>query len=225
MDELRNTLLMLSVYLKGVWIKKRYIIISTWLICPIGLALMATKPDTYQSTAKVYADTKSILTPLLSGLAVQTNPDSEIQLIAKTLLSRPNIEEIARETDMDILVTDARAYENLITGLSKSIRLRGTGRQNIYTISYSNADPQVAKKIVTATLNKFVETTLGQNRDESDTATKFLEEQINDYEKRLEAAEQRLTEFKRNYVGLMPGSGDYYSGVASLTKQVEDIDL
>jgi hypothetical protein len=38
-------------YVKGVWIKKRYVIISTWLICPIGWALVATMPDVYGSAS------------------------------------------------------------------------------------------------------------------------------------------------------------------------------
>ena len=28
-------------FLRGIWVKRRYIIISTWLICPIGWFLVA----------------------------------------------------------------------------------------------------------------------------------------------------------------------------------------
>ena len=31
-------------YLKGIWIKRRYIIIATWAICPIGWYLVAQLP-------------------------------------------------------------------------------------------------------------------------------------------------------------------------------------
>ena len=89
-------------YLKGIWIKRRYIIISTWLICPIGWGIVSVMPNVYQSEARVFADTQSILAPLLKGLTVQTNPDIQINLMIKTLLSRPNLERISRMTDLDI---------------------------------------------------------------------------------------------------------------------------
>ncbi len=226
MDELRNTLLLVSMYIKGVWIKKRYIIVASWLICPIGLIVVSMMPDQYQSSAKVFADTRSLLKPLLRGLAVQTDPASEIQVIAKTLLSRPNLEDIAREADLDLAATTPQQYEGLINGLARNIRLKGTARQNIYTISYNSGDPKIAQRVVNVTLTKFVETTLGQSRQDSDSATEFLETQIAEYETRLSGSERRLAEFKREYSGMLPGSnGGYYGKVSSLSGQLDALKL
>ena len=46
-------------YLKGIWLKRRYIIIATWLICPIGWYFVAIMPNVYESEARVYVDTQS----------------------------------------------------------------------------------------------------------------------------------------------------------------------
>lgn len=226
MQDLQATIQMVLDYIKGIWIKKRFIIMSSWLIVPLGLFLVARMPDIYESKAKVYADTRSMLKPLLRGLAIQSNPDVEIQLIAKTLLSRPNLEEIARNTDMDIAANTPQEFENLVNGLKKNIQFSTGGRENIYSISYTNKDPQLAKRVVSATLDKFVESSLGQNRKDSDTASKFLEEQLEEYAQRLEAAEQRLASFKKQYGDLLPGSGSsYYQEVSSLKSQIESINL
>jgi polysaccharide chain length determinant protein (PEP-CTERM system associated) len=49
-------------------------------------------------------------------------------------------------------------------------------------------------------------------RSGADSAQKFLGDQIKDYERRLSDAEQRLAEFKKKNVGLVPGEqGDYFS--------------
>lgn len=226
MQDLQATIQMVLDYIKGIWIKKRFIIMSSWLIVPLGLFLIAQLPDVYESRAKVYADTRSMLKPLLRGLAIQSDPDVEIQLIAKTLLSRPNLEEIARNTDMDISANTPQEFEDLISGLKADINFSTGGQENIYTISYTNKDPQIAKRVVSATLDKFVESSLGQNRKDSDSASKFLEEQLEEYAQRLEASEQRLATFKKQYGDLLPGSGNsYYNEVASLKSQIESIEL
>lgn len=226
MQDLQATIQLVLDYLKGIWIKKRYIIISSWLICPIGLFFVSQMPDVYESQAKVYADTRSMLQPLLRGLAVQTDPDTEIQMIARTLKSRPNLEEIARNTDLDIAANTPQEFEAIVNNLRDNISFNAGGRENIYTIAYTHEDPQVTKRVVSATLDKFVESSLGQNRKDSDTASRFLEEQLEEYAQRLEASEQRLANFKKQYGDMLPGSGNsYYTEVSSLKSQVESIDL
>lgn len=199
-------------YVKGVWIKKRYIIISSWLICPIGWFYVASMPDVYQSSARVFVDTNSLLRPLLRGLAVYNNPSEQVSLVARTLLSRPNLEKIARDADLDITVKTAKEMDELIDELKKNIRLSSTREQNIYTISYPSYSPGLSQKIVQITLDKFVETSLGSNRQSGDAAEGFIQEQIEEYEQRLVEAEKRQADFKISRMDRAPGStGDYYA--------------
>ncbi|WAJ70711.1 XrtA system polysaccharide chain length determinant [Catenovulum adriaticum] len=226
MDNIQQTLDELFGYLKGIWIKKRFIIVCTWLICPISWLYVANMQDVYQSSAKVYADTRSILQPLLRGLALQTNIDQELQLMAKTLLSRPNLEKIARNTDLDITAQNAVQYESLINMLKREISFRASGRENIYTINFEHQDPNVAKRVVEETLTLFVESTLGSNRKDSDTANKFLDSQISEYERRLAASELRLSDFKRKHNDvLVESSGGVYGKLSSLKSQLENNEL
>ena len=204
MQDLQQTLTQILDYVKGVWIKKRYVIIFSWLICPVGFLYVASLPDVYSSKAQVFVDTRSVLQPLLRGLAIQTNPDQEIQMMAKTLLSRSNVEKIARESDLDITTNTEDEFESLVTSLSKEIALSSTGRDNIYNISFSNKEPLVAQRVVQETLDLFVEGSLGNNRKDTDTAGRFLDEQIAEYESRLAEAEQRLANFKRQYNDILP---------------------
>tara|TARA_Y100000114_G_scaffold145547_1_gene155332 strand:- start:308 stop:1876 length:1569 start_codon:yes stop_codon:yes gene_type:complete len=221
MQDLQQTLIQILDYVKGVWIKKRYVIIFSWLICPIGFLYVASLPDVYSSKAQVFVDTRSVLQPLLRGLAIQTNPDQEIQMMAKTLLSRSNVEKIARESDLDITTTTEDEFESLVTSLSKEIELSSTGRDNIYNISFSNKEPTVAQRVVQETLDLFVEGSLGNNRKDTDTAGRFLDEQIAEYESRLSEAEQRLANFKRQYNDILPLAGSYYSSLQSLNDELE----
>ena len=221
MQDLQRTLGQLSDYLKGIWVKKRLIMVCTWILCPIGFAYVALLPDVYRSQAVVFVETRSVLQPLLKGLAIQSNPDQEIQMMAKTLLSRSNVETIARESDLDLTTTTDQDFDNLVNGLTQQIQLRSTGRDNIFTISYENKNPAMAQTVVQETLNLFVEGALGNNRRDTDTANRFLDEQIAEYESRLSEAEQRLAGFKRQYNNILPLQGTFYSTLQTLSNELE----
>jgi len=224
MQEIFNELL---DYLKGIWIKRRYIIISTWLICPIGWGVVSTMPNTYKSEARVFADTQSILAPLLKGLTVQTNPNVQINLMIKTLLSRANLERISRMTDLDIQAETPSQYEAIIERLKNNIRInKARGRDNIFTISFIDENPEMAKNIVQSALTVFIENTLGQSRTDSDSAQKFLKSQIVEYENRLASSEGRLTTFKQKYSDLLPNQyGGYYNKLNIAKEQLQAIEL
>lgn len=215
-------------YLKGIWLKRRYIMISTWLICPLAWVVISQLDDVYQSEARVYADTQSILGPLLKGLTVETNPEVQIRLMIKTLLSRPNLERITRMTDLDVQANSPEEYESLIDDLRNNIIIRKTGgrKENIFTITYRDKDPQMAKNVVNSALTVFIENTLGENRSDSDSAQKFLNTQIKDYENRLLAAESRLTSFKQKYSGVLPDQyGGYYQKLNVVKEQLKIVEL
>ncbi|MFC3094604.1 chain-length determining protein [Alteromonas sediminis] len=225
MQDLQQTINMVLDYIRGIWIKKRYVMICSWLICPVGFFYVANLPDTYDSKAVVFVDTRSVLQPLLQGLTIQDNPQAEIQMMARTLLSRDNVEKIARDADLDITTTTEAAFEDLVTGLQDSIRLRGTGRSNIYTISYRHQQPIVSQRVVQETLNLFVEGALGNNRRGTDTADRFINEQIAEYENQLREAELRRSDFKRQYSDILPREGTFYSSLSALKQQLEQTQL
>jgi polysaccharide chain length determinant protein (PEP-CTERM system associated) len=225
MQDLQQTLIQFLDLVKGIWIKKRHVIIMSWLLCPLGFLMVATLPDQYTSKAQVYVDTRSVLQPLLKGLAIQTDPDSEVRMMARTLLSRSNVETIARESDLDITTNTADEFEELVTRLAYEIQLKSTGRDNIYNITYEHTNAVTAQRVVQETLDLFVEGSLGNNRRDTDKAGRFLEEQIADYESRLSESEQRLANFKRQYNNILPLSGTYYSRLQTLNSNLEETRL
>jgi len=215
-------------YLKGIWIKRRYLMIATWLICPLGWFAVSQLQDNYESEARVFADTQSILRPLLKGMTVESNPDVQVALMVRTLLSRPNLERIARMSDLDVQTSTQEEFEILIERLKSDISIKKTGgsRQNIFTITFIDKDPDMARVVVQAVIDVFIENTRGENRRDSDSAHKFLDSQINEYENRLLKAEARLTNFKQKYSDVLPNQyGGYYDKLNNAKEQLKGIEL
>jgi len=193
-------------YARGIWRYRWFMMLVAWLVSIVGWGVVYQLPDTYKAQARVNVDTHSMLQPMLRGLTISTNTAQQLRLITRTLLSRPNLEKLARMTDLDLLALTPSDMEELLDKLGREVRISSARGQDLYTISYSNSDPQQAKRVVQSLLTIFVESTLGGKREATDTAQAFVEQQIKEYEAKLEAADLRLAEFKRTHVGMMPGS-------------------
>lgn len=213
-------------YLRGVWRFRWYAMVVAWVIAIGGWIHVSKMPNQYLSSAKVLVDTDSMLRPLLSGLAVQSNVTQRIQLMTKTLLSRPNLEKVARMTDMDINAKTVEQMDALITQMRSSVRISGTRTQDLYTVSVTHNNPETAKNIVQAVITIFIEDTLGDSRQDSDVAQKFLLEQIKEYEARLVEAENRIKIFKQENIGNMPDTGrDYFEQLQSAQLELDQAGL
>lgn len=215
-------------YLKGIWLKRRYIIVCTWLICPLGWFVVSQLDNVYESEARVYADTQSILRPLLKGMTVDTNVERQINTMVNTLLGRPNLERIIRMTDLDVQASTPEEYENIIQELKEEIVVKKTGgrRDKLFTITYENKDPELARNVVQSVLTVFIENTYGESRTGTGEAQKFIDDQIAEYENRLLVSEAKLTEFKQKYSDVLPNQyGDYYSQLNAAKERLKGIEL
>ena len=61
-------------------------------------------PNQFESSARLYVDADAILTPLLRGIAAESAPTTQLEILQRTLLSRPNLEKLISKTDLDLTV-------------------------------------------------------------------------------------------------------------------------
>ena len=198
--------------LRGMWRRRWIGLAVAWAVAVIGAVVLLRIPDRYEATARVYVDTQTVLKPLMSGLAVQPNVDEQIGMLARTLIARPNIEKIMRSTDLDVTVKTPVEKDKVVDKLISRIKFIGSGRENIYSISYQDESPDRAKRVVQDLLSLFVESGVGNKRRDSEGARRFIDEQIKGYEKKLEEAENRVKEFKMKNLGYTGAAGqDYFT--------------
>jgi polysaccharide chain length determinant protein (PEP-CTERM system associated) len=199
-------------YLKATWRYRWYAVAVAWIVALIGWTVVQKMPDRYVAFARVYVDTQTVLRPLLSGLAVQPDVSQLVPMMTRTLISRPNLEKLLQITELDKELKSAEDRERLFAVLRREIAIRGAGKENLYTIAYTDQNPQHAKRIVQGLVTIFTEGNLGDKRKDSDSARQFIEEQLKGYGDKLVAAENAVTEFQRKHQGLTPGAGrDYYA--------------
>ncbi|WP_367066225.1 XrtA system polysaccharide chain length determinant [Oryzisolibacter sp. LB2S] len=192
---------------RGMWIYRRIAMVVVWLVGAIGAMVVLSMPDHYQASARVYVDTQTILRPLMTGIAVQPNIEQQVSMLSRTLINRPTVERLVRMADLDLGAHSKASTDAVVDAVTKAISIKSTGRDNLYTLSYRDTSPDKAQRTVQALLTIFVESSLGASRQDSESARRFLDEQIKAYETKLSDAEGRLKAFKLRNIEMQSEGG------------------
>jgi len=212
-----------KLHLASAWKYRWQGLAIAWLLCVVGWTVVVMMPNVYAAKARIYVDTDSMLRPLLRGIAADPNIVSEVDLMQRTLLSRPNLEKVIHAADLDLNVRTNLDRDELITSLQQRITIVNDGR-NLFALTYTDTSPRVAKAVIDSLVNLFVESNLGNSRKDLSAARNFIDEQIADYRRQLDEMEKRLAEFKAKNAGYLPGENNYGSQLDSARAELQRTD-
>jgi protein tyrosine kinase modulator len=209
---MRDELILIYSYLYGIWRYRWSALVVCWVFALIGWSVVYLLPNQYTAKGVVHIDSESIMKPLLKGLTVDSEVDSGLPILSELLLSRKNLEEVVRQSDLDLGGYDTKSMDDRVKQLTNSITLNEKGRKSsIYELTYQGSSAELVYQVTSKLLNKLIETIMNSGRTDTAAAQQFLDTQIAEYEARLSASEQQLADFKRANVGFMPDErGGYY---------------
>jgi polysaccharide chain length determinant protein (PEP-CTERM system associated) len=197
-----------------------------WLLglsCMVAVPLI---PERYEASARIYVDTQTVLKPLMAGLAFQPDIDQQVRMLAKTWISRPNIERLLDSPELGFKQATLERREIEISRLMEKIKVTAAGAGNLYAVAYRDTDPERARNVVNQTVQQFVASGAGSKMRDSVDASKFIDEQIKSYEAKLTEAENRLKEFKVHNVGVTGFSDqDYFGRMSALSDVVNKLSV
>jgi polysaccharide chain length determinant protein (PEP-CTERM system associated) len=209
-------------YARDIWRRRWYAVGVAWAICLLGWIAVSRMPNMYDSSARVYMNADEALTPLLRGIAVESDVNARLERMQRTLLSTTNMKKLIRMTDLDSRVKDNADREAMVAMLQKSIVIK-LQTANLFTISYSDTDPQLAQSVVSNVLSLFMESSAGESRTDIDSAQRFLQTEIDRLETQLREAERKKSEFQTRYYDLLPNGENGGSRLEMARADVEKI--
>jgi len=201
------------VFLDQLWRRRWTALGFTWAVCLIGWFVVAMMPNRYVSEARFYVNTQSLLNPLLKGIAVNADDkgrEEQVQLMQRTLTSRPNLAKVAQMTDLDKTVNTDGELQGLIQSLEERITIQSQGA-NLFQVQFADNSPSLARDVVQSLLTIFVESSVGDKREDIQNAKSFIEGQIVEYESQLKAAELRLADFKVTNMNFLSSSTESFA--------------
>lgn len=191
-----------------------------------GIVAILFVRDRYEAVARVYVDTQSVLKPLMEGLTYQPDIDQQVRMLARTLISQPNVEKLADMPGLHLDNGSQAERAQTVARLMDRIKINATSSGNLYEISYRGETPDAARRLVQATVDLFMHAGSGEKKRDSREAGRFIEDQIRLYEGKLVEAENRLKAFKLRNFGVSGFSNqDYFMRVSTLGDEVAKLRM
>ena len=207
--------------LRGAWHRRWAGLLLSWLVALIGIIVVFRLPQNYEASARVFVDTQTVLKPLLSGLAVNTE-EGPTSMLSRTLISRPNVERLLDSTKTNFKSDSQAERDRIVDNLASRLKIASLGRDNVYALSFRDENPEQAKRVVEEMLNLFMDSNLGEKREDAAQARRFIDDQIKASAQKLEEAESKMKQFKLRYIGVLGSDGkDYYAKISTLSQQID----
>lgn len=211
-DELRAAL-------HSVWHRRWLALGIAWAIAILGWLAVALIPNSYEAKARIFVKLDDPLAQQV-GLG-SSDRKREVERVRQVMTGAISLEKVIRSTRLGTEVTTPRQMEKAVVELAKNIKV-SSQQDNLFEIvaysghgSLSEADnAKLAQDIVQKMIDIFREENLSGNRGEMRESIAFLDSQLEDRQKDLEAAEQRRLAFEAKYPEMV-------GGTEALTRKME----
>jgi polysaccharide chain length determinant protein (PEP-CTERM system associated) len=222
--------------LAGAWRFRWHAIAAAAAAALVGWMIVFAMPDRYEATSQVLIDSRTALKPALQGLTADEDVSNQLTYVRQSLLMDAPLCKIALEANvLATCAADLEAAQSLLAALRAGIKLDVTsGDQNdpsnvTFKVAYRDTDRPRALRLVTVLTTTLEDEVLGGKRAGSQNAQQFLASQLDDAQKRLQTAEDKMEAFKQAHVGVLPADsmlpatgGGFF---AQLQKEIEAADL
>ncbi len=210
-------------------IRQRWLIIGT--TCAVTLSVIGFLfhiPNEYTSDATILVDAQKVseryVVPTTSADASHA-----LEAMENEVLSRPRLLAIIDELGLYPEQKQRLAPEELIALMREHFSIEafvkpGERIASTFQISFTASSPQLAQHVTTRLSALFIEQNLKTRTDQAITTTAFLHEQLELTKTKLAAQEERLRDFKMQYLGELPEQRDANVAILrGLESQMADV--
>ncbi len=202
-DELRSAI-------HSVWNRRWLALAVAWAVCLIGWLVVAMVPNTYESRARIFVQLDDALAEQI-GIGLQDRRRN-IDRVQQTLTSAVNLEKVVRSTRLGDEVKTPKDMESAVLGLVKKIKVVSQ-QDNLFEItakasegSLSEAqNAKLAQDVAQKMIDIFREENMAGGRGEMTETLQFMNQQLADRQKELEAAEARRSAFEAQHPEMVQG--------------------
>ncbi len=194
-----------------VWNRRWIALGVAWVVCLAGWLAVGMIPNKYESHARIFVRIDDVLSDQI-GLGADRHRD--VDRVRQTLTSAVNLEKVVRATRLGEKVTSEKQMEAAVAALASVVKVSNS-QENLFEIAATSGNSglsdgenaKLAQDIAQKMIDIFREENLSGGRGEMSDTLAFMDQQLADRQKDLEAAEQKRQAFEARNAGMMPGTG------------------
>jgi polysaccharide chain length determinant protein (PEP-CTERM system associated) len=215
--------------LYSVWNRRWLALAVAWVVCLFGWLAVAMVPNSYESKARIFIQLDDALAEQIGINSADRKRD--IDRVQQTLTSAVNLEKVVRSTRLGDSISTPRQMEGAVAKLAKQITVVST-QDNIFQItaqasekSLSDAqNAKLAQDIAQKMIDIFREENLSGGRGEMTETLSFVNGQLAQREKELEAAEERRQAFEAKNPDMVQGGATGIQRLEAARSDLRGID-
>jgi len=178
-------------------------ILFTVLLVLFGATLYCVlATDLYQSTVKIRIIPPAVPEGMVRS-TVNIGTKDRLAIIQQEILSGDRLTAVIDEMNLFKEHSKGMFGGSSVDIMRKRITM-GLDRQNTFTLSVDHENPQVAKEVASRLGSYLIEQNTKTREAATQGTTQFLESQLEDTRKKLEAQEDKLKQYKIQYGGELP---------------------
>jgi len=210
-------------YLKLVLRNKERFVVIALLLMTMVFVLSFALPRKYQAASTVFIE-KNVISELVKGITVTPSMEDTIKVLTYEITSRTLLRKVVDSLDMNLGKSESET-EALIKGLQNATNVKVKDK-NLFTISFTGNNPQIARDFVNTLVRLYIEGNISSKRGESYDATKFLSEQIENFNVKLVEAEKQVNDYKREKGGIISiDEGKLFEEINTAQQKLYDLEL
>jgi polysaccharide chain length determinant protein (PEP-CTERM system associated) len=201
----------------AVWRRrKRLAVLAFAFPCAAALALVAALPSVYESTTTILVDRQQVPEEFVRS-TVTSALEVRLQTISQEILSRSRLQALIDRFGLYAALRPQVSDEALVERMRQDVRLelvgaeareagRRDGRATVaFTVSYRGRDPRLVAQVTNTLASFYIEENLRARERQATGTAQFLKVQLDETKQRLDEQERRVSEFKKRYLGELPG--------------------
>jgi polysaccharide chain length determinant protein (PEP-CTERM system associated) len=189
-----------------------------WVVVPtvlgpiIGYSISLFLPEEYTSKTTVLVEQPKVPDRMVPSI-VNDDLNERLGTMKEQILSRTRLQPIIEQFGLFKEQTMKLPMEDVVEHMRKNIVItpvRSTVSRDSsvpgFTISYKSSSPQEAQLVCREITSLFIQKNLEIRSLRAEGTTNFLQSQLDEAKRKLDEQDRKLAEFKRRWVGQLPGT-------------------
>jgi polysaccharide chain length determinant protein (PEP-CTERM system associated) len=218
-----------AILRRHLWV----IVIPTLLLPVVAYLVSLALPERYTSQTLVLVEQPRVPTQFVPTV-VTDQLNERLQTMQQQILSRTRLqpiiekfglyrEDVAQKVPMEDLI--GRMRQSIQVTPVKPVTTVRQGEIPGFTISFEADNPRMAQLVCQEITSMFIAENLKLRTERAEGTTEFLQKQVEEAKQKLDEKDARLAEFKRKYLGQLPGQEQVNMNILmGLTQQLEAVN-